>query len=274
MDAMSLPATVKSCLDRYQNLLGQRVPQLVAALYVHGSIALDAFDEGISDIDFIAVLNRVAGDDEISVLTQVHRVLAAEFPRSPLEGSYLQWHHLGHSAQEIGSYPCYHDGRFYPSAHHDINPVTWWMLKNRAVFIFGPAPATLGFKADWSDVRAYMLLNLNTYWAAFTKRPIRLAYLLSDEGVQWAVLGICRLLYGLQARSMISKRLAGEYALTKVPERWHALIHEALDLRAGIKAPHYRSRLVRASTSVAFLKYVIAYCQRFAFDSLSVSLPR
>ncbi len=266
MDALSLPATVKSCLERYQDLLGQRVPQLVAALYVHGSIALDAFDEGISDIDFIAVLNRVADDSKISALTQVHRALAAEFPRSPLEGSYLQWHHLGHSAQEIGPYPCYHDRRFHPSAHHDINPVTWWMLKNRAVIIFGPSPATLGFVADWQDVRAYMLANLNTYWAAFTKRPIRLAYLLSDEGVQWAVLGICRLLYGLQEGTMISKRLAGEYALTHVPPYWHALVREALDLRAGIKAPYYQSRLARASTSVAFLKYIIAYCQRFATD--------
>jgi hypothetical protein len=273
MDALSLPATVKSCLDRYQALLDQRVPQLVAAFYVHGSIALDAFDEGISDIDFIAVLSRAANHQEIGALEQVHHILSDEFPHSLLEGSYLQWHHLGHPAQEISPYPCYQDGRFHPSAQHDINPVTWWMLKNCAVVIFGLAPAMLDFKADWSDVRAYMLLNLDTYWAAFTKRPARLAYLLSDEGVQWVVLGICRLLYGLQEGTMISKRLAGEYALLRVPPRWHALIHEALDLRAGIKAPYYKSRLVRASTSVAFLKYVIAYCQRFATDLPLVSLP-
>ena len=274
MDALSLPATVKLCLDRYQDLLGQHVPQLVVALYVHGSIALDAFDEGISDIDFIAVLNRVADDNEIDALTQVHRTLAAKFPHSPLEGSYLQWHHLGHSAQEIGPYPCYHDRRFHPSAHHDMNPVTWWMLKNRAVVVFGPDPATLDFKADWQDVRAYMLANLNTYWAAFTKRPIRLAYLLSDEGIQWAVLGICRLLYGLQEGTMISKRLAGEYALTQVPPRWHALIKEALDIRAGIKARYHTPRFSRALKSVAFLKYIITVCQRYATGLPSVSLPR
>jgi hypothetical protein len=31
--------------------------------------------------------------------------------------------------------------------------------------------------------------NLNGYWAGFTRKPSRMAWLLSDYGVQWTVLG-------------------------------------------------------------------------------------
>jgi hypothetical protein len=266
----SLPAGVKRCLERYQDLLGQFHPPIVEAFYVHGSIALGAYVEGQSDVDFIAILSRPADEAALRVLQQVHHTLAAEFPACPLEGNYLQWPDLGRPAREIGEFPCYYDGHFHVAARHDINPVTWWMLKHRAVVVFGPDPATLRFDADWSAVRAYMLVNLNTYWAAFTRRPGRVAYLLTDAGVQWAVLGICRLFYGLREGAMISKRQAGNYALEHLPERWHMLIQEALDLRAGIKMRHYRSRLARAVACMAFIKYIIRACQANAASSSPV----
>jgi hypothetical protein len=271
MDATCLPVTVERCLQRYRNLLEQYAPQCVAAFYVHGSLALGAYEEGRSDIDFIAFLNKEAGDETFKALAQVHHHLLAEFPHSPLEGSYLQWHDLGRPLQQIPPYPCYHDGRMYRAARHDINPVTWWMLRQRAIVIFGPAPDTLDFRAEWDSVHAYMLANLNHYWASYTTRPPRMAMQLRDGGIHWTVLGICRLYYGLREGNMISKRQAGEYALAQTPAEWHPLIQEALNLRAGIKTRHYRSRLGRARACIAFVKYIIADCQSAAS---STALPR
>lgn len=263
MDTLGLPATVEHCLNRYRGLLDQYVPQLLAALYVHGSIALGAYDEGKSDIDFIAVLSKAANDGEISALKQIHRTLTVEFPHSALEGSYLQMHDLGRSVREIAPSPCIYDGQFHPVARHDINPVTWWMLKHRAIIIFGPNPVALPFEAEWDAVHAYMRHNLNTYWAAYTTSLRRMAFLLSDAGVEWAVLGVSRLYYGLREGTMISKRQAGEYAMQHMPVQWHALLQETLALRAGQRTSLGAGRVIRARQTQAFIKAVIAASNAF-----------
>jgi hypothetical protein len=251
--------SVAPILDQYQRLLGQHVPDLLSAFYLHGSIGLGAFCEGQSDIDFLAILSQVARNDDVHTLAQIHKRIATAYPGCAMEGSYLQWYDLGHPAQEIRPYPCYHDGHMHPAARHDISPVTWWMLKHHAVTIFGPEPSALAYDICWEDVRAYMRSNFNTYWASFTTSPRRFLWLLSDAGVQWAVLGISRLLYGLQQGGMISKTRAGEYTLTQVPRTWHPLIREALNLRSGLGPRTYKSALSRARDTVAYLKYIIAH---------------
>jgi hypothetical protein len=50
---------------------------------------------------------------------------------------------------------------------------------------------------------------------------------------------------------------AAEYALTCLPERWHPLIQDAIDIREGKKDLHYRSKIVRMIETVKFLKFVI-----------------
>jgi hypothetical protein len=259
-----MPEQVALILNQYRSLLEQHAPQRVSGLYVHGSVALGAFCEGLSDIDFIATLTDCPNHKDVSALEHIHKRVTAEHPHCLMEGSYLQWHDLGRPAHAIHPYPCYHDGRMHPAAHHDISPVTWWMLKHHAVAVFGPEPSALDFDIRWEDVRAYMRSNLNTYWASFTTSPRRFLWLLSDAGVQWAVLGISRLLYGLRQGGMISKARAGEYALTQVPARWHPLIREALSRRSGSGPRAYKSalswaRLSRARDSVAYVRYIITH---------------
>lgn len=45
-----IPAPVRPILERYRQLLEARLPGLVQALYLHGSVALDAFNERLSDV--------------------------------------------------------------------------------------------------------------------------------------------------------------------------------------------------------------------------------
>ena len=255
----ALPNTVALVIDRYQALLDQQAPQLVTGLYLHGSIALDAFCDGLSDIDFVAVLSRAANSKDIDALERVHAHVAREYPRCLMEGSYLQWRDLGRARESIAPYPCYHDGRMHRAAQHDISPVTWWLLKQHGVAVRGPQPTALDFEITWPEVAAYMVTNLNTYWAMYARRLARRVYQLPDKGVEWAVLGVCRLLYGIQQGTMISKARAGSYALEHVDEEWRPLIREALFVRTGIgeRSYRYHSRFKRASDTAAFVKYVI-----------------
>lgn len=62
-------------LHRFVELLAHAAPGLMAGCYLAGSLALDAFDERRSDVDFVAFLSRPATAADVAGLL---RVLAVE----------------------------------------------------------------------------------------------------------------------------------------------------------------------------------------------------
>jgi len=256
MDA-HIPEVIQPMLQAYVDLLNRELPGFVEAVYLHGSIALNAFDELQSDIDTITVISRAAGDGDIQKLTALHKTLAAQYPRPLLEVSYLQASDLGKRESAITPHPTYHDNQLNPASHFDTSPVTWWLLKNKGIAMLGNDPQTLPFTVDWPTLIAYMKPNMNTYWASFTTNPMRMMRNLSDEGVQWVVLGVLRQYYSFRKHDITSKVGAGEYALNHVPKEWHPLIQDALAIRQGRKPSNYRSRFIRAYAVVRFVRYVI-----------------
>jgi len=93
--------------------------------------------------------------------------------------------------------------------------------------------------------------------------------LLSDAGVQWAVLGICRLWYAFEEGEITSKPAAGDYVLARAPAPWRRILAEALAIRRGGEPGRYRSRLWRARDAAAFVGYAIGECKaRFHLENL------
>lgn len=252
-----IPPLLHPLLGEYTRRLHERLPGLIGGFYIIGSIALDGFNERLSDIDFVAVLNRRASPPEVEGLRAIHQAIAKNFPAWDLAGSYLQATDLGRFEGEAEPHPYHHDGKLHENGHFEINSVTWWTLKNRGIPLWGPSPSELPFEVDWEELLRRMKENLNTYWGGWTKRPGRLAMLLSDWGIQWAVPGVLRQYYTFRENSITTKGKAAEYALTCLPARWHTLIQEAIDLRQGKKPSHYRSRIFRMIETVRFLKYII-----------------
>jgi hypothetical protein len=253
----AIPASIQPVIDDYIRLITATLPDFLTGFYLHGSLALGAFNLHFSDIDFVAIASRRCTPSDVSQLRVIHETLAQRYPQWPLEGSYLQWDDLGQSEATILPYPHIHDGILHPSGYHDINPVTWWVLKHRGLAILGPAPEQLNFEVDWDDLIARMHHNMNSYWTRFTNNPRRMAWLLSDYGVQWAVLGVLRQFDTFCEHDITSKTAAGIYAYRNTPREWHQLIQEALNIRAGTHASSYRFRIVRAVAARAFLRYII-----------------
>jgi predicted nucleotidyltransferase len=253
-----IPEPIRPMLRDYLQRVEVGLPGLLEGVYLHGSIALGAFNPRLSDIDFIAVLARCATERDIDALRQVHMEVASTHPEWELEGSYLQWTDLGRFEDAIAPCPYYAEGQLHPRGHYEINSVTWWMLKQHGLALRGPDPRSLDFEVDFELLLANMSHNLNSYWASFTRREGRMKWLLSDQGVQWAVLGVLRQFYTFRERRITSKSGAGEYALAHLPARWHRLIREALNLREQPEARSlYRCKIVRAAEAVSFLRYVI-----------------
>jgi hypothetical protein len=255
-----IPQPVQLLLNEYIGLVNAALPGLLSGFYLHGSLALGAFNFGQSDIDFVAITTRRCTTSDIDALRAIHRTLTERYPRIPLEGSYLEQRNLGQLEDTMPALPYIHDGIFHPSGHHDINGVTWWVLKHHGIAVIGPPPDHLDIPVDWDALIVKMRHNLNTYWASFITNPRHLAWLLNDDGIQWAVLGVLRQFYTFREHAITSKIDAGRYGLLHTPEKWHQLIQEAIHIRENRRASSYRLRIVRAITTRAFLQSIIATC--------------
>lgn len=256
-----IPASLHPLLNQYVALLQHTLPDLVDACYVHGSLGLHAFNPHFSDINFITVLKRRASAAEVDHLESLHQMLAARYPAWPLEGSYLQWEDLGRLEDTITPAPCVHDGIVRPAGYHDVNLVTWWVLQQHGIALFGPPPQTLAFTVDWNRLHKEMHDNLNDYWVRFTRSPAKVAYLRTDDGIQWAVLGVLRQFYTFREHNIVSKTAVGRYALEHLPPRWYRLIHEAINLREQQSRSSYKSRALRTVEAVLFMRYIIKTCK-------------
>jgi len=252
-----IPDVIRPMLQAYLDQLNQQLPDFAQAVYVHGSIALDAFDEQRSDIDTLVVINRRASEDDIQKLTAIHKSIASQCPRWLLECSYVQAGDPGQPESAIQPHPIYHDNVLDAAGHFDTSPVTWWLLKNKGIAVLGSNPQQLPFEADWDAVVSYMRENINSYWASFTTQPSRMIRSLSDDGVAWIVLGVLRQYYSFKEKDITSKVGAGEYALKMLPVEWHGLIQDALDIRQGRKPKQYSSRFTRAYAVIRFVRYII-----------------
>lgn len=258
--SVAIPPSVQPVLAAYIALIHDALPGFLVGLYLHGSLALGAYDPGLSDIDFIAMTSRRCTVTDIDALRAIHHTLIQRYPQAQLEGSYLQAQDIGQFADAVPPHPYIHDGIFQASGYHDINAVTWWILKHHGIAVSGPPPDQFNIEVDWSDLMAKMQHNLNSYWASFTTKPQRMAWLLTDYGIQWTVLGVLRLFYAFREQAITSKTGAGSYGLVHLPAQWHPLIQEAINIRTGNYVSVYRFRIVRALAARAFLKTIIAIC--------------
>jgi hypothetical protein len=255
----TIPRLVKPMLDEYISMMQHELPGFLQGFYIHGSLALSAFNPQFSDIDFIATSTRRCTVHDVAQLKAIHQRINVHFPKWPLSGSYLQVNDLGKEKDEIAACPFFHEGVMHEAGHFEVNAVTWWLLKHRGITIVGPEPDSLDFEVEWGRLIAEMHINLNTYWVKFTRFGIQTLWMLADDAIQWVVLGVLRQFYSFREHDIVSKTAAGEYGLHTMPPRWHRLIQEALNIRRQHNTL-YRFRASRAVEAIRFLQYVIQQC--------------
>ena len=257
-----LPAAVDELVGRYLRQVDIAVPGAIEGFYVVGSTALGAFRRGRSDVDFVAVVRGPLAAAELNRLRRAQRRLyAADVARTvvrppwrwPLtcNGVFVTWADLGRSPLTVAPIASHTSWRFETGRGFDVNPVTWRILAQHGIAVRGPAPSRLDIHHAEAELRRWCLGNLDGYWrrwALSVLRPgydaVRASFL---HGVAWGVLGAPRLHRTVLFGGVISKEMAGEYALTQFGDRWRPLIEEALafwrgQLTAGPFRPAGRRR--------------------------------
>ncbi len=261
-----LPEIADTIISEYLTLFDKLLPGIREGFYIYGSAATDDFQAERSDIDFITIVKNGLSYEQIDKLQLVHSLILLKYKKPELNGFYVTPDQLGLPKGKIKPVTFFYEGKVHDRGHFELNLVTWYQLKNSAVTIRGIPANELGFSVSWNDLIAEMKNNMNTYWKDLIRKSSRLfsydsILLLSPERVEWGVLGVARQFYSFSEGGIASKTEAGKWALEKVPEKYHKILQEALNIRSGGRQA-YSSRFRRRKDALEFMNYI-----------LSVSLP-
>ncbi|MBO0803406.1 MAG: nucleotidyltransferase domain-containing protein [Nocardiopsaceae bacterium] len=266
--AMGLPGDVERVVARYLELADEAVPGLVEGLYLVGSVALDDFRPGVSDVDFIAVSPAPPDEESARALAAVHARLRAEPGLPAFEGIYATFAELRRSPAESGGGLRMHGRKLSPGPR-GRSPVEWTTLARHGVTVRGPAAGDLNVHTDRGELTAWTLDNLDRYWSRWVARGRGLANwtalaALTDWGVAWGVLGVSRLHYTTVTGQITSKTGAGQHALRAFGDGWRPVVTEALRCRPRpLAVPDPRRRpWRRRGEALAFMDMAIEECRR------------
>jgi len=195
--------------------------KLVAA-YVHGSLALGAFEPDASDVDFL-----VATDGELDTATVERLAALHERLGDRLDGSYLPRDVLRRFDPARRTHPHIESrgGRLVLDDHGGETVVYRYVLRKCGITLAGPPPQELIDPVRPDELQAGVRSLLREWW-----QPDGGAWGWFHDGVyrRYAVLTMCRVRYTLAEGDVVSKRAAADWALTHVDARWRDLIVRAV----------------------------------------------
>lgn len=151
-------------LDTYLGGLDRTLPaDAVYGVYLTGSIALDDYRHGLSDLDILTLTTRPLDDDELDALDALHKEL--EQGRQPhADAAYVPHDFIGRESPEDAPGQAFAvDGVFHRGVTHG-NLVLWATLDQCGITVRGPAAQTLGAAPDPAELVAWNRGNLEEYW--------------------------------------------------------------------------------------------------------------
>jgi len=225
----SLRPYLAEVLRRLEDTLGENLE----GLYIQGSCAHNAFREGLSDLDLIAICAEPLADN---MKTEVNRCLlnsALPVPASGLELVVV----TAESAKSADPAPAYElmilTGPNWPDSLETSGRasellIDFGICRQKGIALKGPAPLDVFAEPDPLLVRQALV-------QAMTWHRAKILDTFHDPDGQNSILNACRaLLYHSEGR-FASKDEGGEWFLSARPGC--TLVQSALAKRAGVKAP-------------------------------------
>lgn len=261
-DVAFLPPDAAEVIARFLQRADVLLPGRIEGYYLAGSLALDDYQPGQSDVDFVAVTTSPLQPIELDLLRELHATLHARRAKPGLDGVYVTWQHLAHDPAPLSA-PYHNDGRFGANGGFAANIVTWHTLHQSCVAVRGSTVPDI-WRND-AVLRDWCRANLRSYWAGWVhaarQRPIQKLYGLTRTAVIWGVLGVTRLHATILRGDILSKSAAGEYALETFPPQWAPIVREALAIRHGDRAGHFANPWARRQAMLAYMDFVMADAQ-------------
>lgn len=257
-----LPEVAAAVVTLFGELIDAALPGRLTGLYLVGSLALGDFRPGISDVDFVAVLDTPAVGSDLDALQRVHDAIDARADLPVLDGVYVTADAFEREPELANPAPHHVSGAFVRTGDgFELNPVTWATLSRHGVAARGPHAATLRIAVEDRVLAAWCLSNLSDYWSNYATsarsllRDLDPDVELPAQLLAWAVTGPPRLHFTIATGHITTKECVAHWAGAIYDDQWRPLLDTALRARCGELAT------VTAGEAVAvpeFVEMVIA----------------
>ena len=207
---------------------------MVRGVYITGSIPLNDFQPGKSDIDFVILCDEPPPEQLQKRLEKLHNKIERRY-KTKLGGSFIDYSCLDILHAEKKHILTFHEGRMLVKPF-EMAPVTLFELKTTAIRMGGIEIESLPIQISLNELHIFLNKNMNSYWKKWCDQHAtifhsKLLLILFPRLTEWVILGIARQLYTLLTGRICSKTEAGYYALKHLPEKHHPVIHEAIHIR-------------------------------------------
>ena len=251
-----MPEIATEVTERYLEL-AREAGVTPDALYLTGSIALNDFREGLSNVNFVVVNDGQPGREELALLADVHKALRTEYPQPWFSGIYVTWNDLAADPARIGKVPGHIEGHFGSVGSAEANPAVWMTLHDHPLAVRGPEKPVV-----WHDPAVFKRWNLariNTFWKSWLSRNEEKQ--LTAQALLFSVPGVLRAHCGVATGAVVSKSGACRHGFGAIADVWHGPIQDALDLRTGVRSPDGRP-YHRGQKALALMRLLIADANR------------
>src|SRR6266542_3825429 len=249
-------------LDGVLSELRSRVRSVLArrfvGMYLHGSLAVGDFDQH-SDVDFMIAVSAEVDGDELAALQDVHAWIYGLASRwaQHLEGSYITTEALRRlSADSPEHLYLDHGGLELVRSRHDNTVLHRYVVREHGFALAGPDPKSLVDAVTPEALRGAVFALLDPWMNGFLADP---APLNNGWRQPYTVLTLCRMLYTLHHGAVVSKRVAAEWAISALDERWAGLVERAWSQRPD---PALKARQAAApedaGATLDFIRYGLA----------------
>lgn len=222
---------INKVLDRLSDGLTQILGDQLVGLYLTGSLTYGDFDYGSSDIDFLAVLDKVLSETQLEEVKAMHDRIGESVPRwaKRLEGSYITEEMLGRSDRPTEPRTYVNAGKMNHLRYGNEWIINLSALHERSVALTGPDPKDIFPKVTMEQVREASKRDLIDEWLPKLGDPdaFHKANYDSEHLKAYAVLTMCRILYRNENDGVVSKRVASAWVKKTYGSKWSDLVEKA-----------------------------------------------
>ncbi|HMD00204.1 MAG TPA: aminoglycoside adenylyltransferase domain-containing protein [Ferruginibacter sp.] len=260
---INIPTRVQQILTTYIAKMNLDCPGSLEGLYITGSVALNDYHSGKSDIDFMAVLTDEPGAATIKKLHAIHRYIEKKFKQPKFNGYYVTVQALTHGQKQ---FPSFFNNKMMAQRELELDRFALFELKAASFTAHGLPTQYLEITVSPEEVIEQLHQNINSYWANWVKQREsfginRLLLAAFPRFTEWGVLGVARQLYTIETGQVISKLDAGNRYLERVPAKYRDVLQMAIDTRKE-NATRFRPSFKRATQTLHCMRFIISEFNR------------
>ena len=264
LNAIQIPKTVERILNTMIEEIAKIRPDFIEGFYLTGSIPLNDFHPDKSDIDFIILCKYFPEQNLFEQLKKLHGKIQQEYKRPKLSGFYLTKECLRMHNELAIKVPSVFEGNMnFSDWGNGLTLVALKELKTTALTLFGTPADALTIEIKDEELNRVLFENINSYWRNWVNKHssfhYRYLFLFSLPWLtEWSVLGVARQLYTLQTGKITSKLNAGYYALKVLPDKYHQIIQQAIEIRkSDNKLLSVGPSIKRAEQTIECVNFII-----------------